>query len=191
MFWFRKGWVTLKTPYELEDCIKTTVQVLSHYTCPLFPTLIHSHSPWLPILSNMTFNSLVDSRSSNSFIDSAFIKPDTSQLMAYYLSAQINWWNIQFHHLAGPGTCNFVSLLGSPRNCHCLSLCGPELHDCTRILLAHPLQSLNCLGIGQHLFPAIGTTQILELTPHWDVSICSAPVETSRPCLRDHETTSQ
>jgi len=44
------------------------------------------------------------------------------------------------------------------------SLIGAELHDFNRILLAHPLQSLNLLGIGSHLFPATIAAQIQELT---------------------------
>jgi len=51
-------------------------------------------------------------------------------------------WNLQFHHLTGTRLANPFSYQGIPEFdflCHSV---GPELYDCTRIPLAHPLQSL-------------------------------------------------
>jgi len=140
-----------QTPYDLRIALKLTVQVLSHYTCPLFPTPIHSHSPWLQFPPEYDPESLV-------ILDHPILsstrhlsKPDTSQL-----------WHTTYSVRLIDGTSNsiisqaldrnFVFPTGSPETdivCHSI---GPELHNCTRILLAHPLQSLNWLGIGQHLF---------------------------------------
>jgi len=89
MFWFRKGWVTLK-PHMTWGCIKThCASTVTLY----MSTLPNPDSLTLPLttdsLPNMTFNSLVDSRSSNSFIDQHSSKPDTSQLMAYYYQLRL------------------------------------------------------------------------------------------------------
>src|SRR5882724_7566801 len=73
-------------------------------------------------------------------------------------------WNLQFCHFAGSGPANPFSYWGIPEPdflCHSV---GPELHDCTRIPLAHLLQSLDWLGIGQHLFPATVAARTQELT---------------------------
>src|SRR5882724_8777337 len=89
-------------------------------------------------------------------------------------------WNLQFCHLAGSGPANLLSYQGIPESDFLHHSIGPELYDCTRIPLAHPLQSLNSLGIGKHLFLATIATRIQELTFCRDTSIIGTSSEPSR-----------
>jgi len=61
------------------------------------------------------------------------------------------------------------------------------LHDCTRIPLTHPLQSLDWLGIGQHLFLATVATRIQDLTLYWDISVVGTPSKCSESTSRNSE----
>jgi len=106
-------------------------------------------------------------------------------------------WNFQFHHLTGTRLANLFSYWGIPEFDFLHHSVGPELHDCTRIPLAHPLQSLDWLGIGQHLFrqpsqheskssPSVKTLPSLAPLPKLpdpvpDILKYSPPVEARKP----------
>ena len=94
-------------------------------------------------LLDMVLNSLVDSRSSDSFIDSVFIQ--TQHLPAYGIPP------IKLRLIDGTSNSVISQALdlqifpfrGIPESDFLHHSVGPELHDCTRIPLAHPLQSLD------------------------------------------------
>ena len=173
----------------LEDCIKLHhVSTVTLYTS----ALSNPDSLMLSLTTNYLLStilkSLVDSGSSDAFIDLEFI--ETWHLPAYGIPLiQLRLIDGTSNcHLTGPGPATLFPYWWVPETdtvCHSV---GPELHNCTRIPLAHPLQSLDWLGIGKHLFPEISAAWILELTPCWDISVCSAPLKTSGPCLRIYET---
>src|SRR5882724_10826618 len=95
-------------------------------------------------LPNTTLKSLVDSGSSDSFIDSAFVQ--TQHLSAYNIPP------IKLHLIDGTSNSIISQALdlkiqfptGEFQNLtFYVTSVGPELHDCTRIPLTHPLQSLD------------------------------------------------
>jgi len=163
---FRKGWVTLKTPYDLKDCIEThCASTVTLYMSTLFqPDSLTS--PWYQFPPEYDPEFLSGFWIIRFFHHSAFVK--TWHLPAYGIppiQLRLIDGNIQFHHLTGPGPATLFPYRESQKLTLFVHSIGTRVAHCTRILLAHPLQSLNWLGIGQHLFLAIGATQILELTP--------------------------
>jgi len=120
---------------------------------PLFkPWLTHT-SLTSDTLPNMVLKSLVDSGSSDSFNDSVFVQ--TQHLPAYGIPAyqtSTHWWNLQFCSSRRLWTLQICFLMGNPRIWLFTSLCWIRVHNCTRIPLAHPLQSLDWLRIGKIFF---------------------------------------
>jgi len=142
-------------------------QILTHLLFPwhLTPFQIWSWSPlWIPDLPTLSLILCCSDSASSSIWHSTY------QTLTHQ-------WNFQFYHLIGARLSNQFSYQGITEPDFLHHSVGQELHDCTRIPLAHPLQSLNWLGIGQHLFLATIAARIQELTLCWDT-----PSETSRPC---------
>ena len=116
-------------------------------------------------------------RSSNSFINSAFIQ--TNHLLTTWIPLMTlpYGWNFKFCHHPGSWFAYLCSYWG---NSDIVILChsiGPRLHDCARIPLAHPLQSYDRLGIGPHLFPPTVAAGSQDVTSRWDFSVVGASVK--------------
>ena len=89
----------------------------------------------------------------------------------------INGWNFKLCHHSVVGSAYPISYRGNSESdilCHSV---GPRLHNCARILLAHPLQSYDRLGIGPHLFPPAVTARNQDVTPCQDSSVVGASVK--------------
>jgi len=127
----------------------------------------------------MILNSLVDSGSSNSFIDLAFVKPDTFQLTAYHL----------FRLRLIDGTSNSIFFLAGPD----LQLCFPTGESQKLTLFVTPLDQSCMIVLGYrwltHYNPwfdwvlarslsTISTTQILSSPPSRRFCL---PAPTSKP----------
>jgi len=117
----------------------------------------------------------VDSGSSDSFIDSVLIQ--TQHLPAYRIlpiKLRLIWWNSEFCHLAGSGPANPFSYWGIPEPdflCHSF---GPELYNCTRIPLAHLLQSLDDWVLGSIFFRQLSQHES-KSSPSVKTLLSSAP----------------
>jgi len=130
---------------------------------------------WLTTLSltsdtllDMVLKSLVDSGSSDSFINSVFVQTQQSSgLWHSTYQAPTHWWNLQFCHLTGTRLANPFSYWGIPEPDFLNHSIWPELHNCTRYRwLTHYNPSIDWV-LGSLFFWQLSQHKS-ELTSLWD-----------------------
>src|SRR5467141_1757838 len=97
----------------------------------------------LSVIFYSTLTLLLFSWFGNPFVTLCLFRLSLFPLMAFHLSSSDSLMEPPILHLAGTRLANSLSYRGISNSdflCHSV---GPELCDCTRIPLAHPLQSLN------------------------------------------------
>jgi len=174
----KKTEAVLKTLHKPEDALKSSCKIYSHTS-----TLSNPQSLTLFLKSDHPsgygLESLMDSGSSNSFIDLClFMFVQTQHLQHMDSSYQTpTHWEPPIHHLAGTRLANLFPL-GNPIIWLLTSLCsGPEFYIVLGIPLAHPHTIPWLTGYWQHLFLATITAWIPRAHPLSRHFHCQHPFE--------------